>query len=155
VRELDNIKKHVRDARLCIRWLERELSRGHKGLQPQEEDEKLKLSVSAPHRKEPGWGRHCVLQCVAYFAEKQDIIFLTGDEEIIQQKDPQTNKVLSELGVRVEPISNFMERFLGLRDVVRERKRSGNNNGRRNRRRWRRDGDGRRERSRNGEEGGG
>ena len=37
----------------------------------QDDDEKVKLDVMVPHRKDPGWARHSVLQCVAYFAAQQ------------------------------------------------------------------------------------
>ena len=33
-----------REARQCIRWLERELSRGHKGLQAQETEEQAQVT---------------------------------------------------------------------------------------------------------------
>merc|ERR1740128_364107 len=141
VRELDNIKKSVREARLSIRWLEHELARGHKGLQPQETDQRADINLTKPHRKEEGWARHQVLECVAYFAaskeEEEHIVLLTGDPAIIHHQDPETMKLLNELGVQVENVVNFMQRFTGVKhEVARNRNRSGEEGGRR--RGWRR-----------------
>lgn len=82
-----------REARLAIRWLEREMSRGHAGLQPQEKDEKAKISLPAPGRKDAGWARYSVLECVAFFAASQDVVLLSGDPEILEHRDTQTLQV--------------------------------------------------------------
>lgn len=78
---------------MAIRWLEREMSRGHAGLQPQEKDEKAKISLPTPGRKDAGWARYSVLECVAFFAASQDVVLLSGDPEILEHRDTQTLQV--------------------------------------------------------------
>ena len=55
-----------RNARQSIRWLERELSRGHKGILAQEAHQKTKVNMIPPNRKSPEWSKFQVLKCIAY-----------------------------------------------------------------------------------------
>lgn len=55
-----------RNARHSIRWLERELSRGHKGIQAQELNHKVKVNMTPPNRKSPEWSKFNILQCIAF-----------------------------------------------------------------------------------------
>lgn len=123
IRELDNIKKQNRNARLSIRWLERELSRGHKGISAQEPDHKLNIHLTPPHRKSSEWSRFNILQCVAYQVEaavvaanNEQVILLTADQHILHKTDQKAVQLLSEMKVRIEDVSNFMQRFVGLED---------------------------------------
>ena len=76
-----------REARLAICWLEWEMSQGHPGLQPQEKEEKAKIPIQASGRKDAGWAFYSVLECVAYIPASQDVVLLSGDTEILENRD--------------------------------------------------------------------
>ena len=112
VRQLDSLKKSERGAREAIRWLERELSRGSRGLRAQKQEESLPLN--SPGESLSKYDLQ-LLECLSYFISSngpKDVTLLTGNKEILRGETEILGEIREKLNV--ENIEGFVPRFLGI-----------------------------------------
>ena len=114
VHQLDGLKKSERGAREAIRWLERELSRGSRGLRAQKKEESVALE--RPTETVSKYDLQ-LLECLAFFISCNgpgDVTLLTANKEILDGGSEILGEIKEKLNV--ENIEGFVPRFLGISD---------------------------------------